>query len=125
MLAESVSRIRHQHFDAGIHFHLSENRFARLRHSHHSIPARQTLSGAEIAEGLFPGVPKPWNFLRERGQSDSARHREGMPTRFSKGHGRIQLAWRNAIRYRGELRQAFHSFFKSIDSRSSSRYSQK
>src|SRR5262245_27134457 len=119
MLAESISRIRNHDCDAGIHLDLPQNRVAGFRYGDDSISAGQTLPRTQIVEGLLHRLPESRNFLRERGESNLARHRESLPTYSHQSDGRIQYARRNAFRYRGGVSFDFHSFFKSLISLSS------
>src|ERR1051326_3894540 len=124
MLAQSIPGIRHHDRDARVHFDLPENRLARFRHDYDPLPPGSTLPRTEVAQGVFHGVSKSRNFLRECSEPNPARHCAGVPALVVEGFRRVQYSWWNAVRYRGGISFDFHSFFKSLTSRSSSRYSQ-
>src|SRR5205807_333582 len=105
--------------NAGIHFDLSQNRTAGFWNYYRSLSSGQTMSRTEIVEGILRRVPESWNLLRERGESNSSRHCKGLPAAVRKSDRRVQHARRYEIRHRRGVPHVFHSFFKSIISRSS------
>jgi len=125
VLAESISGIRHHDCDAGVHFDLPEDRLAWFRHDHNPLSPKQALPRTQIFKGLLYGVSQSRDLLRECREPDPAGRREGLRASFRKSYRRIQHAGWDAFYYRGGISLPFHSFFKSLTSRSSNMYSQK
>jgi hypothetical protein len=71
-LAQPISRLRHHHALSGIHFRVSKNRHAGLRHHHHPIHAAKGLHRTQGAQDVPARVSRSRHLLRKRGEQDSS-----------------------------------------------------